>query len=343
MRAAVYQRRGALRVEARETPQPREGEVLVSVAYCGICGTDLHMVNDGWGRPGSIGGHEYTGHVVRVGPGVEGLAAGDRVAGGPEAGCGECGYCLAGRSMLCPARNTPGVSEFQGAFADFIRVEQSQLIRIPEGLSLRAAALAEPLAVALHGITRSRIRSGARVLITGAGPIGLLTLAALRARAFDDITVSEPAPTRCALAKKLGARATVGPDELKAPPMPFTIAEGAYDAVFECSGKASAVETGLGLLTKGGSLVLQGTGAESPRLDAHRVLLNELVITGAYCYDDDGVAQALELLASGRLPVDELLHPEDIPLAEIGSAFDALGAGVIAGKAVVVPGSPVRP
>ncbi len=337
MRAAVYHARGDLRVETRATPEPGPQQVLVAVAYCGICGTDLHMVNDGWGRPDSIGGHEYTGEVVAMGPEVAGLAIGDTVVGGPEPSCGSCDYCRSGRAMLCPERDTPGVSEFQGAFAEFICVDQCQLLRVPENLSPRAAALAEPLAVALHGITRSAIEKGERALITGAGPIGALTLAALRARGIDDVVVSEPMEARRALARDLGARSVVGPEDLAVPPMPFTIADDAFDAVFECSGKAAAVETGLALLVKGGTLVLQGTGAERPRLDAHRVLLNELVITGAYCYDDDGVDDALALLASGDLPTDRLLHPEDVPLDSIATAFARLGAGEIAGKAVVVP------
>ena len=196
MRAAVYHRPGDLRVESRPTPQPGPDDVLVAVEYCGICGTDLHMVNDGWGRPGSIGGHEYSGRVVAVGSQVADWQPGDAVVGGPEASCGHCEYCRDGRAMLCPERGTPGVSAYQGAFADFIRVHESQLLRIPAGLEARAAALAEPLAVALHGITRSGIAAGQRALVTGAGPIGMLTLAALRARGVDDVTLSEPADPR---------------------------------------------------------------------------------------------------------------------------------------------------
>jgi threonine dehydrogenase-like Zn-dependent dehydrogenase len=239
--------------------------------------------------------------------------------------------------MLCTRRGTPGVSDFQGAFAEYVRVDRAQLLRIPEGLSPRAAALAEPLAVALHGITLSGIAAGQRALVTGAGPIGALTLAALVAKGVRDVTVSEPSPTRRELAAKLGASRVVAPEDLEVPPMPFTIADDAVHAAFECSGRASAAEAALGSLRKAGRLVLSGTGAERPSLDVHRVLLNELVVTGAYCYDDRGVEDALSLLASGALPTDLLIHPDDVPLDDILEAVRRLGEGRIGGKVLVVP------
>jgi threonine dehydrogenase-like Zn-dependent dehydrogenase len=174
-------------------------------------------------------------------------------------------------------------------------------------------------------------------LITGVGPIGMLTLAALRARGIDQITVSEPSPVRRELAAKLGANQVIEPDQLEIPVMPFTEAEGAFDASFECSGKASAVEACIGMLRKGGTVVLQGTGGDRASLDGHRILLNELVITGAYCYDDRGLETALELLAGGGLDTDLLLYPEDIPLRDLPETIESLAAGKIGGKVMVVP------
>jgi threonine dehydrogenase-like Zn-dependent dehydrogenase len=338
MRAAVYRRRGDLRVEQRPVPDLGPDDVLLRISHCGICGTDLHMVNDGWGRPGSIGGHEYSGTIVAVGADVHDWQTGDLVIGGPEPGCGACDYCRGGRSMLCSGRGTPGVSEFQGAFAEYMRVDRAQLLRVPEGLSLRAAALAEPLAVALHGITLSGIAPGERALVTGAGPIGALTLAALVTKGVRDVMVSEPSETRRELAAKLGAARVVEPAALEVPSMPFTIVEGAVHAAFECSGRASAAEEALAWLRKGGTLVLSGTGADRPSLDTQRVLLNELVVTGAYCYDERGVADALALLASGALPTDLLIHPDDVPLDGMLEAMQRLGAGRIGGKLLVDPG-----
>jgi (R,R)-butanediol dehydrogenase/meso-butanediol dehydrogenase/diacetyl reductase len=342
MQAAVYHRRHDLRIETRPVPEPGPEEVLLKISYCGVCGTDLHLVMDGWGRPGSINGHEFSGHIVAMGEQVAGWSLGEAVIGGPEPSCGHCDPCLAHRPMLCEQHSTPGVSDFQGAFAEYMRVPASQLLRLPEGLGLREAALAEPLAVALHGITRSGIEPGQRALITGVGPIGMLTLAALRARGIDDITVSEPSPTRRRLAGKLGASRTLEPEAIDVPPMPFTIPDDACQAAFECSGNPDALEAALTQLCKGGTLVIQGTGARRAKLDGHRILLNELVITGAYCYDEDGVADALALLASGQLQTDLLLHSEDMPLSEIYSGIERLAAGEIGGKLLIVPGLPGR-
>jgi (R,R)-butanediol dehydrogenase/meso-butanediol dehydrogenase/diacetyl reductase len=337
MSAAVYHAPRDLRVEARPVPQVAPGEVLLRIDYCGVCGSDLHMVMDGWGRPNSIGGHEYTGSIVALGAEVSGWELGEVVTGGPTPSCGHCEYCLGHRPMLCTEQPTPGVSDFQGAFAEYMQIDAAQLLRLPEGLSPREAALAEPLAVALHGITRAEISPGERALVTGAGPIGMLTLAALLARGIEDVTVSEPSRARRELAAKVGASHVLAPEEMEVPAMPFVTVEKPYAAVFECSGRASALEAGLTQLRKGGTLVLQGTGADRARLDGHRILLNELVITGAYCYDEGGVEAALELLASDSLPTDLLIHPEDVALADLPEAMLRLAAGSIGGKLMVRP------
>jgi len=217
MRVAVY--RGAQQVDVEERPVPAVGphDVLLEVSHCGICGSDIHFVLEGWGRPGSIEGHEYAGRVVAVGDAVTEWQVGDHVVGGPSPRCGTCEYCLAGRPSLCTGRNTPGMSvHADGAFAEYTLVSDQSLRRVPPGMSLRAAALAEPLAVALHGLTQGHVEAGQRVLVTGAGPIGALSVAAARARGVTDVVVSEPHSRRRALAERLGA-VTVGPDALVAP------------------------------------------------------------------------------------------------------------------------------
>jgi len=336
MRAAVYRRRGELRIEQIPVREPGPQEVLVRVAYCGVCGTDLHLVMDGWGRPGSVGGHEYSGRVVAVGEGVTRWRPGDAVVGAPEPGCGRCEYCRAHRPGLCTALRPPGVEAPPGAFAEYRTLPAAELRAVPAGLSLRVAALAEPLAVALHGITRSGVRPGERALVTGAGPIGQLVVAALRARGVRDVVVSERSPLRRRLATELGARA-VSPEELAAPVMPFQTVDAPFHAAFECSGAAAAAEAALAQLRKAGTLVLLGTGAERPRLDAQRVLLGELVVTGAFNYDADGFERALDLLTSDALPTDRLLHPSDVPLEALRGAMDDLVAARIAGKLLVAP------
>jgi (R,R)-butanediol dehydrogenase/meso-butanediol dehydrogenase/diacetyl reductase len=338
MQAAVYQQRGEITVEERPVPVAEAHDVLVEVDRCGVCGSDLHMVIEGWGQPGSIGGHEWSGRVVAVGDAVERWSVGDLVVGGPNPTCGRCAPCLAGRPSLCQEKPHVGSSGFQGAFAQYVRAHESSLARVPDGMDLRTAALAEPLAVALHGITRAgNPGAGTRALVTGAGPIGLLTIAALRARGVEDIVVSEPAPARQEAAYAVGASEVVGPDALEAPVMPQDVVEAPFDVALECSGHAVAMEACLGQLEPMGTLVLVGAGIKRPRFDPNRILLNELLVTGAFEYDADGFDHALALLASGALPVEHLLAPTDVPLAGLLGAMQGLFAGNINAKVLVAP------
>lgn len=342
MRVAVFRGRGQLAVEARPVPKPGSSEVLLRVSHCGVCGTDLHLVMDGWARKGTVGGHEYSGSVAAVGSGVSGWVVGDAAVGGPLPSCGSCGPCLAQRPSLCTLGSTPGANAAPGAFAEYVLVNEGQLLRVPSGVSLRESALCEPLAVALHGITLSGVAPGQRVLITGVGPIGMLTLAALKARGVEDVAVSEPSAVRRELAGRIGATRLLAPEDLELLPMPFSIPDDAVDVVFECSGRAVALQSALGQLGKGGVLVILGTGMERPQLDTNRVLLNELVVTGAYNYDEGGFAAALELLASGRLPLDLLIEAADVPLEGMVEAMRGLAAGHIGGKVLVAPGGSSR-
>jgi 2-desacetyl-2-hydroxyethyl bacteriochlorophyllide A dehydrogenase len=337
MRVAVY--RGPQQVDIEERPVPAVGphDVLLEVSHCGICGSDIHFVLEGWGRPGSIEGHEYAGRVVAVGDAVTEWRVGDDVVGGPSPRCGKCEYCLAGRPSLCTGRNTPGMNvHADGAFAEFTLVSDESLRRVPPGMSLRAAALAEPLAVALHGLTQGRVEAGQRILVTGAGPIGALSVAAARARGVTDIVVSEPHPRRRALAERLGA-VTIEPDALVAPSSPGDIVDEPFDAALECSGHAGAMQAALTQLKRGGRLVLVGAGMHAPRFDNNRILLNELVITGAFVYDADGFERSLELLARPDFPTDVLIEPDDVPLEGLYEAIVGLHEGDLAAKVMIVP------
>ena len=340
MPAAVLKGKGRLDVEEVAVPEVGEHDVLVEVSHCGVCGSDLHLVLDGWGRVGSIEGHEWSGVVVAVGPAVQSWVVGDEIVGGPTPRCGSCRECQAGRPSLCAERDTPGEGAWQGAFAQYKLVDERELLRVPDGLSLRAAALTEPLAVALHGITRSGVQPGERVLVIGCGPIGALTVAALRAQGIDDIKVSEPAAVRASLASELGASAVVSPSDLDVPGPyePGRIVADAVDVVLECSGHGDAMEAGLAQLRRTGRLVLVGAGMASPRFDPNRILLNELVITGAFCYDADGFSRALALLASGAVPAERLLEPDDVPLSGALAAMEALAGGRVAAKVLIAPG-----
>ncbi|HTD49031.1 MAG TPA: zinc-binding dehydrogenase, partial [Acidimicrobiia bacterium] len=207
----------------------------------------------------------------------------------------------------------------------------------PEHLSLKHAALVEPLAVALHGITQGGgPRPGTRWLITGGGPIGFLSVAALKALGVNDIVVSEPKLKRRELCAKLGAR-TVTPEDLETPRWPHDLVAEPFDVALECSGNGRAQEAALTQLKRAGTLVLVGAGMARPKFDPNRILLNELTITGAFVYDADGFVRALELLASGRLANDLLVEPEDYPLNKLLETALGLHEGNVAAKAMIVP------
>ncbi len=336
MPAAVYIGDGRIEVQDLPVPVPGVGEVLVEVAQCGICGSDMHLVLEGYARPGTVLGHEWAGTVVASGVDVSGWEPGARVVSNPTPGCGTCRPCRLGRPSVCLTRPPPDYLSFGGAFCRYVVVRADHLLRLPDTLSTRAAALTEPTAIAVHTVNLSGATAGDRVLITGAGPVGLLMLAVLRARGVTDITVSEPSPGRRARAEAIGATTVVAPDHFRAPMLGRPVDEP-FSLAFECSGHAGAAETALDQLDFAGTLVFVGTGRDLPRVNHNRMIVLELTILGAYNYDAEGFQPALDLLASGRLPVDLLIEPDDVLLSDVGAAMERLTHGEIAGKVLVRP------
>ena len=206
-------------------------------------------------------------------------------------------------------------------------------------MSSRHAALAEPLAVALHGITRSGAKPGDRVLVIGAGPIGALSIAALRAMGISDVVAVEPGERRRTLAADLGAKDVWEPGRLERfPPWePERLAEPSFHVVLECSGKKAAMEAGFYQLARGGTLALVGAGIEGPSFDPNRFVLNELSVCGSFIYDADGFERALSLLARPDFPADLLIESEDVTLDQLSDTLVDLAEGRLAGKVMVVP------
>jgi (R,R)-butanediol dehydrogenase/meso-butanediol dehydrogenase/diacetyl reductase len=336
MDASVYVGDGVLEVQQVAVPEVGPRDVLVEIGQCGICGTDVHLVLEQIARPGTVLGHEWAGTIAALGDEVVDWAIGDRVVCGPTPGCGECRACRAGRPSVCLARPLTDHLDFRGAYARYVVAPAEQLLAVPESLSLREAALVEPTAVAMHAVTLSGATPDDRVLVTGAGPVGLLVTAVLHAQGVHDVTVSEPSPVRRARALDVGAARVVEPTELPRSRMGAPVDEP-FQVVFECSGRADAAESAIDQLDFAGTCVLVGTGHDLPRINHNRVIVLENTIIGAYNYDAGGFAPALDLLASGSMPIHALVEPVDISLDELLPVMRRCAAGELPGKVMVRP------
>lgn len=226
--------------------------------------------------------------------------------------------------------------EMRGAFAQYLTVSSSNVLAIPDALTTREAALAEPTAIALHAVHLAGIRPDDRVLVTGAGPIGLIITAVLRAEGVTDITVSEPVELRRGRAEAVGATLSVQPEELVAPAVGDTV-DGAFAVAFECSGRADAAEGAVSQLDKAGTLVFVGTGIEPVRMNHNRMIVLELEALGTFNYDAAGFGPALDLLESGALPLDLLIESDDVALDGLMDAMSRLARGEIPAKVLVNP------
>jgi (R,R)-butanediol dehydrogenase/meso-butanediol dehydrogenase/diacetyl reductase len=336
MTAAVYVGDGRIEVEQVPVPEPRPGELLVTVSECGICGSDLHLVLDRYARPGAILGHEWSGIVAAAADAGAGWAGGERVVFNPSPGCGRCRPCRRGRPSVCAHRAPSDMRDMRGAFAQYITVPAANTLRIPDSLGTRAAALVEPTAIALHAVQLADVEPEDRVLVTGGGPVGLIIVAVLRARGVEDITVSEPVAVRRAQALLVGASRTVAPDQLEDPPPGGTVSVP-YAVAFECSGRADAAERALGQLDYAGVLVFVGTGSEPTPVNHNRMIILELTAVGTFNYSADGFQPALDLLDSGTMPIEALIEDDDVPLSGVMETMEQLARGAIPAKVLVNP------
>lgn len=322
MKAAQYL--GARKVDCREIPEPQPGpgEVAVRIAYCGICGTDLHIFHGHMDRrvtPPQAVGHEASGRVAAVGPGVEGWNIGDPVTVRPLDNCGECGTCRRGFTHICEKLRFLGI-ETPGAFAERWIVPARLLHRLPEGMDLRLAALVEPLAVACHDVRIGDVRPGESVVVNGGGPIGMLVALAAR-KAGGKVTIVEINPFRLELAASLGF-ATLNPTETDAAEAVRKATGGSgADAVFEVSGSKPGALAMTAMARPRGRIVIVAIYPEPVPVDLHKFFWKELELRGARVYEKEDFDAAIALAASGELPLETLISKE-FPLEELGKAFE---------------------
>ena len=332
MKALVLEEPSVLAFRDVAAPVAGPGEVVVEVRACGICGSDVHGYDGTTGRrrPPLVMGHEAAGVIREIGEGVDGWMPGDRVTFGSTVFCGTCPACEAGATNLCAARLVLGAAtaehRLDGAFAELVVLPARMLVAIPAGLPFEVAAFAEPLAVAAHAVALARdVRRGSAVVV-GTGVIGLLVIQVLRREGFRKVIGIDPVPGRLELAARSGATHTIvsGDSDPVDTVRDLTGGEGA-DVVFEAVGVQAAIDTALGSVRRGGTVVLIGNLTPSVELPLQRVVTNEVTLIGS-CASACDEALSVKLLASEAVEVDTLLSVV-APLEEGAHWFEQLHRG----------------
>ncbi|MFB8273744.1 zinc-binding dehydrogenase [Streptomyces sp. NPDC055955] len=305
---------------------PGPGDVLIDVAYTGICGTDLHIFHgdmDARVTLPAVIGHEMSGRIAALGPDVTGHRVGDAVTVMPLRWCGLCPACQAGNSHICHRLDFVGIDS-AGAMQRRWTIPAELLVPLPDGLPLDRAALVEPTAVAVHDVRRAGVVKGEQAVVVGAGPVGLL-IAAVTRDAGADVVVVEPNEHRRAFAVKLGLTAVDPAGDVRGFVDKWTAGAGA-PVVFEVSGAEAGITTAVDLLATRGRLVLVAIHGQPRPVDLHRFFWRELTLVGARLYDRSDFETAVELVAAGRVPAAELIS-KVVPLSSVAAAFTALESG----------------
>jgi L-iditol 2-dehydrogenase len=331
MKALLLSEYNKLEVTDLVGPTPGPDELLIQVAACGICGSDVHGYDGSTGRriPPIVMGHEAAGVVVAAGSEVRGYAAGDRVTFDSTVFCGLCDFCRAGDVNLCNDRQVIGVScgEYRraGAFAEFLTVPARVAYHLPEGLSFPEAAMLEAVSVALHGVSVSEMRGDETVLVIGAGMIGLLLLQAARSTGLGSarVFVSDVDATRLELAASMEADETflASGAELTEEIMKRTDGRG-VDVVLEAVGRNETIATAIDCVRKGGTVVLVGNISPQVNLPLQKVVSRQIRLQGS-CASAGEYPEAMELIASGKIKVAPLITAI-APLADGPSWFERL-------------------
>ncbi|MEM7405065.1 MAG: L-idonate 5-dehydrogenase [Pseudomonadota bacterium] len=333
MRALVIHAPRDLRIDELEAPQLQKGEVRVAVQRGGVCGSDLHYYHHGgFGavrlREPMILGHEVAGLVEAVGADVDDLSVGTPVAINPSRPCGDCHYCLKGDANHCLDMRFYGSAmrfpHVQGAFAEVVVATAEQCVSAPASpLDCAQLAMAEPLSVALHAVRRAGDMLGARVLVCGCGPIGVLTIAVARRAGAAEIVATDLADAALEHAAAAGADRTVNVARLADGLAEFALHKGYFDVVFEASGTEPAICSALPVIRPRGVFVQVGLGGDAVALPMNVVVAKEIDLRGTFRFHEE-FDWAVELMSKGLIDVRPLLTGT-YALNEARSAFEIAG------------------
>ena len=329
MEAALITGKETIEILEFPEPEPGEGQAVVEIGLCGICGTDLEPWITGNPYSPSICGHEWMGTVSGLGAGVSNVKEGDRVGIGAAPACGQCAPCRAGHASHCQLTllSVLGMGPFatpHGGFAPRIGLDARRVYAVREGISDTAAAMLEPATVAVHGVRRTALHMGDTCVVLGAGPIGLLTLQAAFANGAGAAAVVEPHPTRRNQAATLGATVVIDPatDDVSAK-IQETFGAVGPDVVFECAGVPSTIQQGAELVRRGGKLSLLGLSAHDATISPGTWLVNEVTLIASLAYTAEEFDTTMALMQDGRMRT-EALHSSTSNLTDLPNAFQRL-------------------
>lgn len=304
MKAVVCTSGGAEVAEIPD-PEPAADEVIIEVDACGLCGSDVHALERGATAEGQILGHEFGGRVVEVGAGIDRRRVGETVAVNPLGSCGRCRACAKGLPFRCARRPNIGITA-AGAYAQYVAVPATQLVRLPSGLPTELGAHAEPLAVSLNAVRRAMIQPGDSVLVYGVGSIGLNAIMALRLAGAGHIVAAGRSAGRRAAAAKVGAHEVI--DTREVPVGEHARRTGRkYAAVLECSAAPGAIAESLAVLEPGGTCVEVALSTEVTEVPMTRLVAEGLQVNGSCAFGNDVYSEAVDHIAAGRVPVEELI------------------------------------
>lgn len=313
-------------VEQVAIPEPGPGEVRIRLETCGICGTDLHAYH---GKHPFITlpiqpGHEFAGVIDALGPGVTGWEVGLRVTAEPSLVCGNCDNCHRGDYHICYKLAVIGC-QVDGALAEYLTVPANKLVALPDRVSFEQGTLIEPLAVGIHATKMAPLRPESRLVILGAGTIGLMCLLAARARGVREITITDRFDHKLALAAQLGATHTVNVEKTNLIDFAYATLKHRliFDVAIECAGHTDSVRDGITTLTKGGTFILAGVFPQDVPVSLGLVQDRELKLHGSLMYQIGDFVTALNLIASKRAPVENLITSR-WPLEQVGPALQAI-------------------
>jgi threonine dehydrogenase-like Zn-dependent dehydrogenase len=337
VRAVVMEEMGQpLVVREVPDPTPAMGEVVVAVDACGVCGSDLHA-SDHLPFTGLVMGHEFCGTLVDAPTdNAGGWRPGDRVVGLSLATCGTCAACLSGRVRKCPGAVMVGL-ERPGAYAEYLALPTTSLLRLPEPLDHRHGALVEPLAVALHAVERAGVRAGDTVAVLGAGPVGLAVTLWLDRLGAGRVVVTDPVATRRRLAEQVGASATVDPGDTG--DVAGAIAEacaGAPTHVIECVGVPGLLGQATDVAALDGVVTIAGVCMESETLVPLIPMVKELDVRFAFFYRRQDMVTTIDLMAAGRLDPLPMITDE-VGLGDLPARFESLKSPTDDCKVLVRP------